>query len=83
MSDGTLDGIKVAILVTDGFEQVELTEPRKALDAAGAETSIVSPKRDRVRAWNFTEWGDDFPVDVPLDRPGRRTSTRCSCPAAS
>jgi protease I len=67
VSDGNLDGLKVAILITDGFEQVEMTEPRKALDAAGAETSIVSPKGERVRAWKFTEWGDEFPVDVPLD----------------
>ena len=67
MSDGSLDGMKVAILITDGFEQVEMTEPRKALDAAGAETSIVSPKGERVRAWKFTEWGDEYPVDVPLD----------------
>jgi protease I len=44
--------MKVAILVTDGFE---LLEPRKALDRAGAETSIVSPKDSRVRAWNFTD----------------------------
>ena len=67
-----LKGVKVAILVTDGFEQVELTEPRKALDEAGADTRIVSPKEDRVRGWQFTEWGDNFPVDVPLDqaRPG-------------
>jgi protease I len=51
-----LNGLKVAILVTDGFEQVELVEPRKALDAAGAKTQIVSPKNDRVRGWKFTEW---------------------------
>jgi protease I len=68
MADGTLDGLKVAILVTDGFEQVEMTEPRKALDQAGAKTSIVSPKDGRVRAWKFTEWGDEFPVDVSLAR---------------
>ena len=61
-----LNGLKVAILVTDGFEQVELVEPRKALDQAGAETKIVSPKNDRVRGWQFTEWGDELPVDVPL-----------------
>jgi protease I len=63
-----LKGVKVAILVTDGFEQVELVEPRKALDGAGAKTSIVSPKPDQVRGWNFTDWGDNFPVDVSLDR---------------
>jgi len=59
-------GLKVAILVTDGFEQVELVEPKKALDAAGAETAIVSPKDGKVRGWKFTEWGDEQPVDVPL-----------------
>ena len=63
-----LKGLKVAILVEDGFEQVELTRPAKALDVAGAETRIVSPRRERVRAWNFNEWGEDFPVDVPLSR---------------
>lgn len=68
----SVQGIKVAILVTDGFEQVELTEPRKALDQAGAKTSIVSPKEGKVRGWKFTEWGDELPVDVGLDkaRPG-------------
>jgi len=63
-----IKGVKVAILVTDGFEQVELTEPRKALDQAGAATSIVSPKSEQVRGWNFTNWGDKFPVDVNLDK---------------
>lgn len=67
MASETLNGIKVAILVTDGFEQVEMTEPRKALDAAGATTKVVSPKGDQVKAWKLTEWGDTFPVDVPLD----------------
>jgi len=63
-----LKGLKVAILVEDGFEQVELTKPQKALDLAGADTQIVSPRRDQVRAWNFREWGEEFPVDVPLSR---------------
>ena len=61
-----LDGCRVAILVTDGFEEVELTRPRQALDDAGAETSIVSPKDGTVRSWRFTDWGQDFPVDVRL-----------------
>ena len=67
MADATLQGVKVAILVTDGFEQVELTEPRKALDQAGAYTRVVSPKGDEVRGWNFTDWGQTLPIDVKLD----------------
>jgi len=67
MAGETLQGMKVAILVTDGFEQVELTEPRKALDQAGADTHLVSPKDDEVRGWNFTDWGQSLPVDLKLD----------------
>jgi protease I len=63
-----LKGIKVAILVEDGFEEVELTRPRQALDDAGAETRIVSPKGDPVRSWRFTDWGGYFPIDLPLDQ---------------
>jgi len=63
-----LQGMTVAILVANGFEQVELVEPRKALDQAGAETRIVSPKDGRVRGWNFTDWGDEVSVDVALNR---------------
>jgi protease I len=62
-----LKGLKVAILIDSGFEQVEMTEPKKALVAAGAEVSIVSPQRPQVRGWNHTEWGDEFPVDRHLD----------------
>lgn len=66
MANQEIRGIKVAILATDGFEQVELTEPRKALDEAGAETRVVSPKDGKIRGWKFTEWGDEVKVDVPL-----------------
>jgi protease I len=68
MATKNLEGIKVAILVENGFEQVELAEPRKALDKAGAETKIVSPAGKKVRGWKFTDWGDDFPIDVALDK---------------
>ena len=66
MANESLKGLNVAILVTDGFEQVELTEPRRALDEAGAKTQIVSPKNEQVRAWKFTDWGIELPVDVKL-----------------
>jgi len=62
-----LKGLKVAILVTDGFEEVELVKPREALTDAGADARIVSSKKSRVRSWRHTEWGQDYPVDVPLD----------------
>jgi len=68
MARENLEGLKVAILVDDGFELIELLEPRKALDQAGAVTRIVSPKREHVRGWDFTDWGEELPVDVPLDR---------------
>jgi protease I len=61
-----ISGVRVAILIDDGFEEVEMVKPRKALDDAGAKTSIVSPAGEQVRAWNFTEWSERYPVDVPL-----------------
>jgi len=61
-----LKGKKVAILVADGFEQVELTEPRKALQDAGADTKVVSPAEGRVKGWNHKDWGDEISVDVAL-----------------
>jgi len=63
-----LRGKKVAILVAQGFEQVELTEPRAALQQAGADTKVVSSAGRTVRGWKFTEWGDEIAVDVPLDQ---------------
>lgn len=62
-----LAGKKVAMLVTDGFEQVELTSPRKALEEQGAVAHVVSPKSGMVKAWDEKDWGEKFPVDVALD----------------
>jgi protease I len=63
-----LNGKKVAILVEDGFEQVELTSPKQALEDAGAQTFIVSPKADKVKGWEHTKWGQEFPVDVTIEQ---------------
>jgi len=62
-----LNGKRIAILVDEGFEQVELIKPRKALDKSGANTQVVSPQEGEVRGWNLTKWGKYVPVDVPLD----------------
>jgi protease I len=61
-----LDGKKVAILVTDGFEQSELEEPRAALEEANAITYVVSSKNDAVKGWNKVQFGDTVKVDVAL-----------------
>ncbi|HEX4023986.1 MAG TPA: type 1 glutamine amidotransferase domain-containing protein [Steroidobacteraceae bacterium] len=67
MATQPLEGLKIAILATDGVEQVELTEPRRALDDAGADTEVVSPKPDKLRGWKFKEWGDEIAVDEDLE----------------
>lgn len=63
-----LQGRKVAILVENGFEQIELTEPKKALEDSGARTAIVSPEQDKVRAWDMSDWGEEFDVDVTVEQ---------------
>jgi protease I len=65
MSD-SLKNKRVAILATDGVEQVELLEPRKALNEAGAKTEVISPKSGQIKGWNHTEWGQTIPVDLEL-----------------
>ncbi len=66
MAQGKLSGLKVAILATDGFEQSELLEPRKALQEAGAETQVIAPGSGRIRGWNHNEWGQEVAVDQEL-----------------
>jgi len=63
-----LKGKKIAVLATDGFEQAEMVEPRKALEQAGAKTVLVSPRSGEVKAWNSTDWGNKYQVDMTLDQ---------------
>src|SRR5436189_2261696 len=67
MAKKDLTGKRVAILVDEGFEQVELIKPRKALDKVGAQTEIVSPQEGEVRGWNLKRWGKFVPVDTSLE----------------
>lgn len=62
-----LSGKRVAILLTDGFEQVEMTRPREALESAGARTDLICPESGTVRAWDRKDWGEEFEVGVALD----------------
>lgn len=58
---------KIAILIADGFEQVEMTCPRKMLSESGAVTHLISPNKDLVKGWNRVDWGEAYEVDVPLN----------------
>ncbi|HET7452103.1 MAG TPA: type 1 glutamine amidotransferase domain-containing protein [Thermoanaerobaculia bacterium] len=62
-----IEGMRVAILATEGFEQSELLEPREALEDAGAAAEIVSPETGKIRGWKQGDWGKKVDVDVPLD----------------
>lgn len=66
-ADTPLNGLKVAILVTDGFEKSEFNEPKKALDDAGAKTSVISDKKNTVKAWHNNNWSSSINVDVQLN----------------
>jgi protease I len=63
-----LSNKKVAILLTDGFEEIEFTEPKKALEEAGAEVSVIAPDSGKVKAWAKTNWGNEYDVTLPLDQ---------------
>lgn len=63
---GKLTGKKIAIITEDGFEEIELTSPRQAIEDAGGQTFIVSPQQEKVRAKDGDEWKSDYNVDVPL-----------------
>ncbi|MDB5124552.1 MAG: protease [Mucilaginibacter sp.] len=62
----SLNNRRVAILTEEGFEQVELTSPQKALKDAGATVDVISPKSGKIKAWNETDWGIEVQVDKQL-----------------
>ena len=64
----TLSGKKIAMLTDNGFEEVELTSPKKALEQEGAKVQIVSPQKGKVKAWNHDKWSIELPVDVSIDQ---------------
>ncbi len=67
MANQQLNGKRIAALVDNGFEQVELTGPKQALESAGARVDIVSPQNGRVKGWQHDHWGDEMNVDRTLD----------------
>jgi len=62
----TLSNHRVAILTEEGFEQVELTSPKAALEAAGATVHVISPKSGKIKAWDKDKWGIEIEVDRKL-----------------
>lgn len=62
-----LDGKRILIVATHGFEQSELEQPRDALKAAGAEVHIASPEQGEIKGWDKKDWGRPVNVDKPLD----------------
>jgi protease I len=65
---GILDGKRIAILATDGFEQSELLEPKRALEEAGAKTEVVSIQEGQIRGWKDKDWGDSVAVDTVVQQ---------------
>jgi protease I len=61
-----LNDLTIAILTEEGFEQVELTSPREALEKAGVKVHVISPRETEVKAWNETDWGIRVKVDKVL-----------------
>jgi putative intracellular protease/amidase len=77
-----LKGKRVAAVVDDGFEQVELTEPKAALEAAGARVDVISPRSGKVRAGSILTGARESSSTAVGKRPTRTSTTRCCYPAA-
>ncbi len=65
--ENPLAGKKIAILVANGFEETDMTGAQRALLAAGAKVSVISPEQGLVNGWHDQGWGHYFPVDAGVD----------------
>jgi len=63
----SIQGKRIAILATDGFEQAELLEPKRNLESAGAITTVIAPKAGQIKGWAEQNWGQSVNVDQTLD----------------
>lgn len=63
----SIQNLKVAMLIDNGFEESEMLKPKQALDDAGATVHIISPEKSKVKSWTKGNWGDEFSVDIPLN----------------
>lgn len=69
MANKRLEGRRIAVLATDGFEQSELTEPKRLLEEAGARVDVIAPgNASQIKGWDVKDWGDKVSVDVSLDK---------------
>ena len=76
-----INGKKIAILATDGYEQVELTDPKRNLERAGAKVEVLSIKPGKIKGWDRTDWGKSVKVDHLVNEV-KPTTTPSSSPAA-
>lgn len=81
--ENRLEGRRVAILATEGFEESELLDPKRALEQAGAATEVVAPAPGTIRAWKHDDGGKEVEVDVALDQADADRTMPCSFRAGS
>lgn len=62
-----IKGKRIAILATNGFEELELTKPKKALEENGASVTVIAPEKGNIKAWNHGEWTIEIEADLKID----------------
>ena len=67
MQDSSLSNVKIAIVATNGFEQSELGEPKRLLEAAGASVDVIAPEGGTITGWKQNNWGEQVTVDKTVD----------------
>ncbi|MEM6904114.1 MAG: peptidase C56, partial [Pseudomonadota bacterium] len=63
MTNSTLNGNRIAMLVANGFEEVHFTETQRRFAGTGAEVTVISPENGLVNGWHEGSWGHYFPID--------------------